>query len=298
MRNALLELNYLHLYHFFVIASEGQIAAASRRLRVGQPTLSVQLKQLEESLGFRLFDRKRGEALRLTEKGKVIFAYAQEMFRVGEEMLRVSQGLASKERRHLRIGAQDTLPKQIVFRLLELALDGSDCTVSFLEDGAEQLFEGLADHRLDLTLTSCPAPVKKKAAFATRKLKKYPIVICGAPSFANLARGFPGSLEAKPFMYPAEYGRMRSEIEEFFLGHGVALRALGEAQDSELLRLVALAGRALVPLSYLTIAEDLALQRLSVVGELPGLFEELWISSSKRLVRDADVRRLMKSPEL
>lgn len=292
------ELNYLHLYHFFVIASEGQIAGAARRLRVGQPTLSVQLKQLEESFGFRLFDRKRGEALRLTEKGTVIFRYCREIFRIGEEMLQISQGLASKARRHLRVGAQDTLPKQIIFRLMERVLDRGHCTVSFFEDSAEQLFERLGQHRLDLTVTSRPAPPRDASAFDTRKLQQYPLVICGASVFAPLRKGFPHSLEGQPFMFPAQDGRLRVEVENYFAEKAIALKILGEAQDSELLRLVALSGRALVPLSFLTITEDLQLGRLANVGSLPGMADELWISSSQRLVRDPVVSRLMGLREL
>lgn len=287
-------LNYLHLHHFYQIAREGQIARAARRLRVGQPTLSTQLKQLEEAFGFRLFERKRGETLRLTEKGEVVYAYAKEIFRIGEEMVAVVQGLKTARPSHFRIGALDTLPKRLVFDVMKQALDAGDCTVAIFEDNADQLFEKLSRHKYDLVISTAAAPQSQKLPTRARKLSQHPLLICGHERFRGLKRGFPASLEGQPVMLPTPDGKMRADIEEFLAERGIGMNVVGEAQDAELLRLAALSGEALVPLSYLTVEEDLRTGRLHVLGELEGLTEELWISSFPRLVRNPIANRLMK----
>ena len=79
-------LNYHHLLYFRTIATEGSISRASEKLSVGQSALSSQLKQLEESIGQQLFQRK-GRSLELTEAGKVALEYAEEIFQKGEEFV-------------------------------------------------------------------------------------------------------------------------------------------------------------------------------------------------------------------
>lgn len=289
-----MNMNYLHLHHFFAIAMEGQIAKAAKRLRVGQPTLSTQLKQLEEAFGFKLFERKRGETLRLTEKGEVIFTYAKEIFRVGDEMIAVAQGLKTSKSSHFRIGALDTLPKKLVFGVMKQALDMGDCSVAIFEDNADRLFEKLSRHNYDLVISTAPAPQSEKFPVRARKLKQYPVIICGSNRFRGLKRGFPESLHGQPFMLPTPDGKMRADIEEYLREREIEVKVVGEAQDAELLRLAAISGEAVVPLSYLTVEEDLELGRLHILGDLGDLQEELWISSFPRFVRNPIANRFMK----
>ena len=79
-------LNYHHLYYFKVIATEGSIAKASKTLRLGQPTLSAQLKLLEDVIGQKLFERQNRRLI-LTDAGRVALDYANEIFRLGSELL-------------------------------------------------------------------------------------------------------------------------------------------------------------------------------------------------------------------
>src|SRR3954447_19627853 len=79
-------LNYNHLYYFWMVAREGTVVRASEELMVSQPTVSIQLKELEASLGARLFDRL-GRRLVLTESGKIAFNYANEIFSLGRDLM-------------------------------------------------------------------------------------------------------------------------------------------------------------------------------------------------------------------
>lgn len=78
-------LNYHHLLYFWTVARTGSIVAASRELFLSQPAISSQLKSLEAGLGTALFAR-RGRGLVLTEAGEKAFAYADLIFRLGQEL--------------------------------------------------------------------------------------------------------------------------------------------------------------------------------------------------------------------
>ena len=79
-------LNYHHLAYFQAVARAGGVAAASRRLGVGSPAISAQVRALERALGVRLFERV-GRRLELTEEGRLALVYADEIFAAGVELL-------------------------------------------------------------------------------------------------------------------------------------------------------------------------------------------------------------------
>ena len=79
-------LNYHHLLYFWMVAREGTITAACEKLRLAQPTVSAQLRILEKSLGRTLFNRV-GRNLELTDDGRAVYRYANEIFALGQELL-------------------------------------------------------------------------------------------------------------------------------------------------------------------------------------------------------------------
>jgi LysR family transcriptional regulator, transcriptional activator of nhaA len=86
-------LNYHHLLYFWTVAREGTIAKASEVLLLAPPTISEQIRDLEKSLGVKLF-RKQGRNLVLTEAGRVTHQYADEIFTRGRELSEVLRGRA------------------------------------------------------------------------------------------------------------------------------------------------------------------------------------------------------------
>jgi LysR family transcriptional activator of nhaA len=290
----MLKLNFHHLYYFHAIAREGQVARAARRLRIGQPTLSTQLKQFEDFLGYRLFDRKRGQALALTRQGEILQRYATEIFRLSDEMLAAAQGELPSGRLQLRLGALDWLPKQEVSELVSLATREFDCYVSVFEDTASELLRNLADHQFDLVITNSPVSHSETRPFRAHRIAQLPVLICGAPKFAGLKAGFPGSLAGQPLILPTRHGRTRHLVEDYLQSRGIRATLVGEAQDGELLRRAALSGSALVPLSPSTIESELRHGELVALGELARVHEEVWLISLPRLIEHPVVSFLMR----
>jgi LysR family transcriptional activator of nhaA len=110
-------LNYHHLKLFWEVARGGSLRTAAARLNLSQPTISGQIKSLENALGERLFDRT-GRGLRLTPQGLLVMECAAEIFSLGTEMVRSLHGLGSTRKMKLNIGITDSLPKLVAWRLI------------------------------------------------------------------------------------------------------------------------------------------------------------------------------------
>src|SRR5688572_28225078 len=122
-------LNYHHLHYFWTVAKAGTIAAAAAKLRVAPSGISMQLKELEEQLGCRLFAR-RGRTLALTDDGKRVLVHADGIFARGEALLADVKGRARAPSVRLRIGVSDVVPKLVAAHLLAPLLEGDvslDC---------------------------------------------------------------------------------------------------------------------------------------------------------------------------
>src|SRR4029453_16112838 len=114
-------LNYHHLLYFWTIAREGGVSKAAVRLRLSQPTVSAQLRMLEDALGERLFQR-HGRTLVLTDVGRMVFRYADEIFGIGRELIETLRGRPAGRALQLTVGVANAVPKLIVSRLLQPAI--------------------------------------------------------------------------------------------------------------------------------------------------------------------------------
>jgi LysR family transcriptional activator of nhaA len=285
-------LNYHHLYYFRMIANEGGIAKAAEKLRLGQPTLSSQLKQLEEAVGKPLFER-RNRKMVLTDTGRAALEYANEIFRLGDEMLEVLQDRDVKNQTHLQVGALDSVPKSVVLSLVLEAYKIGPCTVSILEGRGDELFRELAAHRLDLILSNYPPPAMEKQLYS-RSIAKLPVAVYGARGFLGLAKSFPKSLDGKPFVLPTGHSRLRYDLEHYFRLQGIQVIPVAETQDTSLQRVLAANGIGLTALSEVQI-EDLRDVELKRIGRLDGVHEEVYLTSAQRKIENPIAAKLMKT---
>src|SRR5262245_16502699 len=121
MKPAMEWLNYHHLHYFWAVARAGSIARASAELRLAQPTISGQIRELEHGFGEKLFARQ-GRRLVLTEAGRIAFKYAEQIFPLGRELVEAMRGHSSGEPLRLVVGISNVLPKSVARRLLKPAL--------------------------------------------------------------------------------------------------------------------------------------------------------------------------------
>lgn len=287
-------LNYHHLYYFRTIAHEGGIAKAAEKLRLGQPTLSTQLRQLEESLGHLLFDRRK-RALILTEAGKVALEYADSIFRSGDELIQVLDDKSFSGRTDVKFGALDSVPKRLLLSLMEGALKEGNCSVSLLEGRGDELFRELLAHQIDLIISNYPPATSDLGRVYSRSIAKVPVAVFGAPKYAHLKKGFPRSLEGQPFVLPTSHSKLRHDLDHYFTVNKLRVIPVAETQDTSVQKLLGIEGHGLIPLPEFTTRDLIGEKKLIKVGSLAEVKEEFWLISAERKIENPIAARIMKS---
>jgi len=285
-------LNYHHLYYFKVIANEGAIAKAAKKLRLGQPTLSTQLKQFEDHLGFPLFERTK-KRIHLTEAGLVALDYANEIFRLGSEMMDTLNDRRRSDRVEIQIGCMDSIPKDYVLRLIQAAQSHMSCQISCIEGSSDHLLDELKAHRLDLLLTNHPLTQSKQEGIFSRCVGQAPVALFADRKFEHLVKNFPASLEGQPFILSNHNITLRKAIEYYFKTQGILIDVVAEVQDTSLQRLMGVHGIGIVPLG--DTPEQTPINRdLVRLGPLPDVHEEVWMIVADRRLQNPVADWLLK----
>lgn len=279
-------LNYHHLLYFWTVAKEGSVTAACRKLHLAQPTVSTQLKRLEQRVGEKLYERS-GKGIALTDIGQVVFRYADEMFSIGEELVDTLQHRTVSRTRKLLVGVPDVLPKLIAFRLLEplLTLDGGVQLIC-REEPLDQLLARLALHELDVVFSDAPASGLVRVKAFNHELGSCGVGLFGSEELcAKHQDGLPGSLENAPFMLPGAGTQMRRNVENWIQQQGFRPKVLGEIDDTALLKVFAEAGLAFIP-GPLAIRSEIERQfGLRMLVELTGFRDRFYAITIERRIR-------------
>ena len=206
-------LNYHHLLYFWAVAKEGTVTAACEKLRLAQPTVSTQLRVLERSLGKKLFER-HGRNLVLTETGRMVYRYANEIFSLGQELMDTLEGRPVEGRQRLRVGIADIVSKQVAYLLLEPALRSPEPVQLICYEGKPAaLMSQLSVYELDIVISDSPIPPEVKLKGFNHLLGESGLTFVGVDELAAKYRvGFPHSLEGAPVLLPTDNTSLRREI--------------------------------------------------------------------------------------
>lgn len=279
-------LNYHHLYYFWTVAREGSIARATQKLHLTQPTISAQLRALEDNLGEKLFHRT-GRRLVLTEMGQVVYRYAEEIFTLGRELQDVVAGRPSGRPIRFSVGIADQVPKLLSHRLLAPALRLSESVHLICREGRpDRLFADLTTHALDLVVSDAPLTADAKVRAFNHLLGATDVAVFGvAPLVEKYRRGFPKSLDGAPFLLPTEGTALRRSLEEFFERGGIHPLIVGEFSDGALLKVFGMGGLGLFA-APTAIATDIRRQyEVKTLGTLEGVRESFYAITIERRLR-------------
>ena len=276
-------INFQHLLYFWTVAREGSVARATRVLNLAQPTISGQLKVLEQSVGERLFERQ-GRGMALTEVGQVVFRYADEIFAIGRELQETLAGLPVAGRpARFAVGISDSLPKLTTHRLLQPALALADRPRLVLRIGkTDALLAELATHALDLVLTDAPASVGAVRAYNHVLGESSVTVFATAELAARYRPGFPESLQDAPFVLQTPNTALRRSLDQWFAEEGIQPIPVAEVEDVALLQVLGGAGLGLFAAPTVVEAEIRRVYDVRAVGCLPEVREQFFAISVER----------------
>jgi LysR family transcriptional activator of nhaA len=282
-------LNYNHLYYFWTVACEGSIARASETLHLTPQTISGQLKLLDGAVGSALFQRQ-GRGLALTDTGRLVKQYADEIFAAGAELSEVVRGHQPQSQPVLSVGIVNSLAKLITYRVLEPAFSlETPVQVVCREADLETLLAELAIHRLDLVISDRPIPVGFGVKAYNHQLGESAIGFFAARSVAaRYRKNFPRSLDGAPVILPLHDTALRRELDRWFEQIDVRPQIVAECDDSALIKVLGSAGAGLFPAPLAISAEVERTYNARVIGEAGDVRESyLAISPERRLKHPA-----------
>lgn len=287
-------INYHHLHYFWVIAREGGISAATRKLKLSQSTLSGQLKELEESVGVPLFSRC-GRGLELTEAGRLAFDYAETIFTTGRELFDVlKHGAASPREKAVRVGALSSLSKNLQYEFVRPLVGRADVRLKMTEGPLGSLVKQLKGHALDVVLSNMPVRTDTDSDVFNHKLGAMPVVVVGAPRWKKVADDFPRGVADTPVYASTHQSRVRSELDLFLQQAGVKVHLQAEVDDMALLRLFALWGNGLAVVPEIVVQSELAAHKLVVIHRFDRLSESYYAITARRRFENEIVSELVK----
>ena len=279
-------INYHHLLYFWTVAREGGLAPAGKLLRLSQSAISGQIRSLEQNFGHSLFER-RGRKLEMTETGRVVFRYAEQIFGLGREMLDVVRERAVNRPMRLVVGISDVVPKHLVRALLAPALQQEQRVALVChEDEFDRLLSSLAAHVLDVVIADGPVPPGSELPLFNHLLGQSTVTLVAPPNLASsLRKGFPASLAEAPLLLPLAGSTLRRELDQWFERHAIAPFVVAEAEDSALLKAFAADGMGAVFVPTAIVPQITRRYDVSVVAEIEDVEERYYaISAERRIV--------------
>ncbi|MBL9013263.1 MAG: transcriptional activator NhaR [Myxococcales bacterium] len=282
-------LNYHHLLYFWTVAREGGLAPAGKVLRLSQSAISGQIHRLEDSLGHPLFERK-GRKLEMTETGRVVFRYAEQIFGLGRELLDVVRERPVDRPLRLVVGISDVVPKLLIRQLLASALQQPQrVALACHEDQFDRLLGSLAAHVVDVVIADAPVPPGSEHKLFSHFLGESTVTLVAPASLVpTLRKGFPASLAGAPLLLPTVGSSLRRNLDLWFERCGVTPEIVAEAEDSALLKAFAADGMGGVFVPTVIAKQVCRRYDVSEVATVDEVHERFYaITAERRIVHPA-----------
>lgn len=284
-------MNYKHLHYFWIVAKAGGITRASERLHLTPQTISGQLALFEETLGEKLFSRN-GRRFELTETGRLVLSYADEIFTLGQEMQQALHHSPAGRPRQLRVGVTDAVPKSVAYQLLEPAMAAADPPRIVCREGkVAALLAELAVHRLDIVIADGPMPSTVDVRGFNHFLGECGITFFAAAELAQRHSGaFPACLDGAPLLLPGEEVAIRPKLVHWLSDQHIHPLIIGEFDDGALMKAFGQAGVGIFPAP--TVIAEQVMRQYDVVdiGSTGEVVEQFYaISVERKLTHPAVV---------
>lgn len=292
-------LNYHHLEYFWEVARHRSVSRAARELGVSQPTVSAQIKSLEQALGTELFIRT-GRDLVLTNLGQMVYEYACEIFTLGRELQQAVLTRQSNRSLQLRVGITDSMPKRVAHVLIRPAMGiGQPFQLFVKEDRHDRILSELASHQLDIVLGHEPAPSASAFKGKSFHLGESGVSFFAASDLARRIKGsFPQNLDQVPIYLPTPETTLRRLLEDWFAQENVRPRLVGEFSDNAMMETFGQGGAAVFPTLTLVENEVVRQFRVRVIGRTEQVRERFFAITSSRRLTHPGVQAICRQPRL
>lgn len=284
-------LNFKHLRYFWMVAKTGSIARASEQLCLTPQSISGQLSEFEARLGVELF-RRSGRNRELTDAGRRILSYAEEIFSIGDELLDVLHDQKTKKSLPFRVGIADSVTKSVAYRLVEPALkQGEPVRLVCREGRLASLLAELAIHRLDMVIADRPMPANLNVRGYSHLLGESGLTVFATPGLMKQLKGnFPAVLNNTAFLLPGEDAAIRPKLIQWFEANNLRPLIVGEFDDSALMKAFGQAGAGLFAAPTAIVDQVCEQYKVAEIGRIDPVVEHVYaITTERRLTHPAMV---------
>lgn len=276
------QLNFHHLRYFWLVATSGNLTQVAAQLNVSQSSLSLQIRQLEESLGQSLFKREH-RRLALTPFGSMILHYAQEIFEMGEELVRAVEGQSNQSKLRLRVGSVSTLSRNFQEQFLHPLMAEQGVHLVLESGGMEELLDRLLSFQLDVVLSNRPVSSKDVSDWRCQRIARQPISLVGKPTRRLASMRFPKDIHLLPLLLPGSSSDIRTQLDALFDRWQVEPTVVAEVDDMAMLRLLARDGIGFATVPRVVVKDELQAGKLVLLCDLPDIVESFYAISVKRV---------------
>lgn len=266
-------MNFNHLFYFYFVAKEGSIKSAAEKLHVSQPTISDQIKLLEEYLESQLFERKN-RSLALTKQGEFTLEYCEKIFELSKELTFRLKHKVRLPKKSIDIGITHYMSQYFLYENILPLFEQDEISVKIRENQRHLLLAELEEEEVDIVFTDTKESISNNmSAFRVGVNRTY---VVAHKKFKKLKRNFPDSLALQPFFHYTNESALKFEIDLFFAKNAIGPKIIGEADDIEVLQLITEKAIAF------TIVPEVAKNRLCqnkdivVLGEIEELQTYVW----------------------
>ncbi len=284
-------LNYNHLYYFYAVAMDGSIAKASARLHLAPQTISGQITSFEAQIGVDLFERK-GKRMQLSEMGRLIYSYSEEIFQLGDELKNVLKTRQPAHWQTFTVGITDVIPKVLAYTLLNPALNMTEPMRLICSEGdQDSLLADLAVNRLDMVLTDQPLQPGSHVKAYNHQLAESGFTFFASKKLASrYCEGFPQSLSGQPFLMQSKKSAARQRLSYWLGKNDVIPNIIAEFDDSALMKSFGQAGYGVFTSPTLIEEYVVSQYNVTIIGRTEEIKEHYYaISPERRLKHPAIV---------
>lgn len=291
-------LDYQQLRCFHAVAFWGGVGLAADQLKLPAATLTTQIRAFESAIGKRLL-QPENEGMAVTGFGRTVLTYAEEIFEAEEKLLGYAADAEDRELEPFIVGLPDVIPKLIAGELLKPAIQrAGDFQLVCREGSLDELLTDLANHRVDVILSDCPASPAAKVPAQNQWLGKSGVTIFGtAELVAKYREGFPDSLKGASMLLPALKTAARRKFDLWAEKSDRRPRVIAEFDDTALLKVVGKSGIGLFPSPTAIVSEVCQQYQVEALGELEEVYEEFFAISLDRRLKHPLVTAITRGAE-
>ena len=277
---------------FNAVARLKNYTRAAEELHLSQPAVSMQIKQLESSVGLPLFEQM-GKAIYLTDAGKHMYDYGRNITGLLDEADTVFEAMKGVERGRLIISVATTASHFATRLLAEFTKQHAGITISLDITNREALHRQLDNNEPDLVIMGQPPDGVEVEAEA---FMENPLVMIAPAGHALGGRKdiLLAELEDESFVVREKGSGTRSAIERFFLRHEIGFHTGIEMTSNEAIKQAVEAGLGLGIVSIHTLELELETKRLQVLDVCDFPIERHWYVIQRKGKRLSPAARAFK----